>query len=92
MEHTIQYLAEAIKQARLKKGLSQRALSLKVKIPQSHISKIEKGQVNLQASSLVGLARVLDMELILIPQALVPATLALLKPSDQQVESVKMAL
>lgn len=46
---------------------------MRVGIPQSHISKIEHGQVDLQSSTLVELARALDLELMLVPRALVPA-------------------
>ncbi len=66
-------IIEALKAARTKKGLSQRALSQLVGMPQSHISKIEAGQVDLQLSSLVELARVLELELCLVPRKAVPA-------------------
>lgn len=79
MQESIKHIAEQIKVARENKGLSQRALSKKVGIPQSHISKIENGTVNLQLSSLIELARVLDLELMLIPKKNSKATLSLNK-------------
>jgi len=66
-------IIEALKAARTKKGLSQRALSQLVGMPQSHISKIEAGGVDLQLSSLTELARVLELELRLVPRKAVPA-------------------
>lgn len=66
-------IIEALKAARTRKGLSQRALSQLVGMPQSHISKIEAGGVDLQLSSLTELARVLELELRLIPRKAVPA-------------------
>jgi len=77
MIYSIQELAANIKAAREKKGLSQRALSAKVGVPQSHISKIENGKVDLQVSSLIEIARALDLELILIPPRLLAAVQAL---------------
>jgi transcriptional regulator with XRE-family HTH domain len=66
-------IIEALKAARTRKGLSQRALSQLVGMPQSHISKIEAGQVDLQLSSLTELGRVLELELRLVPRKAVPA-------------------
>lgn len=68
MKESIAHIADQIREAREAKGLSQRVLSQKVGIPQSHISKIENGAVNLQLSSLIELARALDLELMLIPK------------------------
>lgn len=79
MYKSIAHIAQQIKEAREVKGLSQRALSKKVGIPQGHISKIENGAVNLQLSSLIELARVLDLELMLIPKKAQAATVAILK-------------
>lgn len=66
-------IIETLRAARARKGLSQRALSQLVGMPQSHISKIEAGQVDLQLSSLTELTRVLELELRLVPRKAVPA-------------------
>ncbi len=66
-------IAKALREARLRKGLSQRALGERAGVPQSHISKIEAGAVDLRLSSLIELARTLDLELTLVPRAAVPA-------------------
>ncbi len=66
MGESLEKIAKDIKTAREKKGLSQRALSALVRIPQSHISKIERGEVDLQTSSLIEIARALELELVLV--------------------------
>ncbi|MDK3075497.1 helix-turn-helix domain-containing protein [Sedimentitalea sp. JM2-8] len=66
-------LAATLKAAREKKGLSQRALSSRAGVPQSHISKIESGAVNLTVSSLTAIANALDLELALVPRKAAPA-------------------
>jgi len=70
---TIEYLTQSLKSARQEKNLSQRALSLKTGIQQTQISRIESGQADLRVSTLVELARSLDLEVMLIPRALFPA-------------------
>lgn len=70
MNDSIEHIAEAIKAARIKKGLTQRALAERVGVPQSHISKIENGAVDLRTSSLIEFTRALDLELMLVPRAL----------------------
>lgn len=77
MLDSIQEIVAAIKVARKKKGLSQRALGDKVGIPQSHISKIEQGLIDLQTSSLIQIARVLDLELVLVSRSYLSAIRAL---------------
>lgn len=79
-------IIEALREAREQRGLSQRALSQLVGMPQSHISKIENGQVDLQLSSLTELARVLELELRLVPRRAVPAVDSVVRtvvPSSQ---------
>lgn len=68
---------QILKKARKDKQLSQHELGRRVCMPQSHISTIENGHVDLQTSSLVELARVLDLELMLIPRTLVRTVQAL---------------
>lgn len=77
MNYTIEKIASEIKAARQKKGLSQKALSLKVGIPQSHLSKIEKGVVDLQTSTLIQISRALDLELVLVSKNYLSAVQAL---------------
>jgi transcriptional regulator with XRE-family HTH domain len=72
-------LTTALAAARHRAGLSQRALADKVGLAQSHISKIERGAVDPQASSLIEVARVLGLELSLVPTQLVPALGALIR-------------
>lgn len=64
---------DALREARTSKGLSQRELGERVGLPQSHVSKIEQGGVDLQLSSLSELARALDLELKLVPRQALPA-------------------
>ena len=82
MDYEIEYLTKALKKAREDKKLSQRALSKKTGIPQAQISKIENAGVDLQTSSLLGLARALDLEVMLIPRPLVPMMSHLVKQMD----------
>jgi transcriptional regulator with XRE-family HTH domain len=72
-------LIAALAAARHRGGLSQRALANKVGLAQSHISKIERGAVDPQISSLIEIARVLGLELSLVPTQLVPALGALIR-------------
>lgn len=76
-------LAETLKAAREAKGLSQRALSQESGVPQSHISKIENGAVDLRVSSLVQLGRVLELELMLIPRKATPAVGAIVRSGTE---------
>jgi len=73
MTYATDYIANALKAAREAEGLSQRKLSAKSGIPQSHISKIEAGAVDLRLSSLITLARVLGLELTLVDRKVVPS-------------------
>lgn len=70
MNDTIYYIGEALKKARQEKGISQAALAKSAGIPQSHLSKIERGLVNLQVATLIELARALDLEVTILPPLL----------------------
>jgi transcriptional regulator with XRE-family HTH domain len=73
MSAGIDEMASTIRAARQAKALTQKELGQRVGLPQSHISKIEKGAVDLQLSSLVEIARALDFELKLVPRKALPA-------------------
>ena len=64
----IKDIAASLKEARADKLLTQQELGQRVGLPQSHISKIEKGDVDLKLSSLAELARALDLEIKLVPR------------------------
>lgn len=79
MSYLNDQILKSLKRARKAKGLSQRELSAKSGVPQSHISKIENGAVDLRVSSLVALARTLDLELELVPRKTVPAVQSIVR-------------
>ncbi len=86
MNYVIEGMAGQLKAARIAKGLSQRALAEKVGVPQSHISKIENGRVDLKLSSLIEFSRVLDLELMLIPRKLIPAVQSLTRDGSRDTD------
>jgi transcriptional regulator with XRE-family HTH domain len=77
MPYATTEILQNLKHARERSGLSQRDLSARIGVPQSHLSKIESGATDLRLSSLVELARALDYELVLVPRKLLPAVEAI---------------
>ena len=82
MRYKLEPIAHALKEARARKGLSQRELSQRSGIPQGQISKIEHGTVDLRTSSLIALARALDLELSLVPRKSLAAVHAVIRNSE----------
>ncbi len=74
--------AEALKAARLAKGLSQRELSARTGLTQAHISRIENALVDIRLPNLIELARVLDLEMMLVPRRLAPALRHLIRSQE----------
>jgi transcriptional regulator with XRE-family HTH domain len=72
-------MREALKEARLQRGWSQRDLGRHLGLPQMHISGIESGKVVPRFDTLLDYVRSLDYDLLLIPRTLVPAVLALVR-------------
>jgi HTH-type transcriptional regulator/antitoxin HipB len=77
-------ITQAIKAAREARGLSQRALGARIGVPQSHISKIESGSVDIQLSSLIQLARALDLEVQLVPRKSLSAVASVIRATEQR--------
>ena len=77
--YSLEEIANALKQTREAKGLSQRALSAKAGLTQKHISKIENAEVDLRLSNLLELARALELEVMLVPRKAVPAAQGLVR-------------
>jgi transcriptional regulator with XRE-family HTH domain len=83
---SLELLAETIRQARLQKGWSQRELSARARMPQAQISRFETGSVDPQVSTLVELARTLDLDLQLVPRTAVTAVGAAVRSAEQRSE------
>ncbi len=61
-------LYTSLLEARRSKGLSQTELSQLLSLPQSYISEVEQGKHDIKTNTLLNWARVLDLELMLIPR------------------------
>lgn len=72
-------LAVALKSARVARGWSQRELGGRAGLPQAQISKIENAEVDPQISTLLELARSLDLDLQLVPRVALTAVEATVK-------------
>lgn len=84
MPYATDDILQSLRTARVSAGLSQRALSIRVGVPQSHISKIESGSTDPRLSSLVELARALDRELVLVPRNKLPAVEAIVRDTRSE--------
>ncbi len=73
-----------LKKARKELAISQAELGERVGLPQSHISKIESGKSDIQLSSLVQIARALDLELQLVPKKAIPAVQSIVRSTMQR--------
>ncbi|MEP9404636.1 helix-turn-helix transcriptional regulator [Sphingomonas sp. VNH70] len=87
MSAGIEEIAAGVREARIAKALTQKELGQRVGLPQSHISKIEKGTVDLKLSSLVEIARALDLELTLVPRKALPAVEGAVRAHGTTVET-----
>lgn len=87
MSAGIEEIAGSVREARIAKALTQKELGQRVGLPQSHISKIEKGTVDLKLSSLVEIARALDLEITLVPRKALPAVEGAVRAHGTTVET-----
>jgi len=72
-------LRRALKDARKKRGWSQRDLARRLGIAQRHISGIESGKIVPRYDTLLELVRMLEHDLIMVPRALVPVVQSLVR-------------
>lgn len=79
MAYQSESLIAQTREIREASGVSQRALSKRAGLTQSHISQIESGKMEPGLSSFIDMTRALDLELVLVPKKLVPAVLGLVK-------------
>lgn len=72
-------IAETLRQSRLLHDLKQADVAEKLGMRQSQISTIERGLVSPRLSTVEDVARILDLELMLVPRRLVPVVNGLLE-------------
>lgn len=87
MKHSVEPLIDVLKAARHDQAQSQRALSEQTGIPQSRLSLIESGAVDLRVSTLLQIARGLDLEVMLVPRRAVPLVRAMTRHAAGGAES-----
>ena len=71
-------LLASLRLARKERGLSQQQLAAKLGMRQSQISGLEHGKSDVRLTTLTDVARVLDLEPMLIPRRLLPVVEGLL--------------
>lgn len=79
-------IARALKSARVARGWSQRELSARSGLPQAQISRIENSDVDPQISTLLELARSLELDIQLVPRAALTAVQATVKDAVRRLE------
>ena len=72
-------LRGALREAREKRGWSQRDLASRLSVGQRHISGIESGKIVPRYDTLLELVRALDRDLLMVPRALVPVVQSLVR-------------
>ena len=72
-------MRRALKEAREKRGWTQRDLASRLGLTQAHISGIESGKIVPRYDTLLELVRILDRDLLMVPRALVPVVQSLIR-------------
>jgi len=72
-----------IRNARLNAKLTQEQVAERAGISRPRYREIEKGAAAARATTLTNVARALGLEMILVPQALLPAITSLMHPHDE---------
>jgi predicted transcriptional regulator len=77
-------IIQLLKDSRLELKVNQTDFGKKMGMPQSHVSKIEKGLSDPRLSTISDMARLLDQELILVPREKLSIINALINQDDEQ--------
>lgn len=88
----LKQIGQSLYQARIARGRTQSELGALVDLPQSHISRIENGESDLQWTTLEQIANALGFSVVLVPTSLVPLVDSLKKTStgEEQKEPVPL--
>jgi transcriptional regulator with XRE-family HTH domain len=78
----LKQLGRRFRAARVAAGLTQEQTADRANISRPRYRDIETGAAAARTTTLVNIARALGMEMMLIPQAMVPAVQSMLRPTD----------
>ena len=87
-------IRRSLKEAREKRGWTQRVLVSRIGLTQRHVSGIETGKIVPRYDTLLELVRILDHDLLMVPRALVPVVQSLIRDhlKDQSGEGEERSL
>lgn len=85
-KYGLEPLTDIVRQARVAKGWSQRDLSARANLTQAQISRIENGEADPQLSTMLQLARSLDLDLQLVPRSALVAVEAAVRSAEERSE------
>ena len=77
-----QTVLDTLREARIQRTLSQADLGAKLGISQSRVSGLERAQVDPRLSTVLDVARILDLELVLVPRQLVTTINGLIRRNN----------
>lgn len=81
-ENALEEMGRLLKHTRLASALTQEQVAELAGISRPRYRDIETGSAAARVTTLINIARALGLEMMLIPQAMVPAVEALLRPHD----------
>src|ERR1700674_947444 len=85
-------LFDVLREARLSRHLSQQELARKLGLRQRQISDLERAAMDPRLSTILNVARALDLELMLIPRQLISAVEGLQRAGTDAAKRPKYAL
>jgi transcriptional regulator with XRE-family HTH domain len=87
-------MRRSLKEARKKRGWTQRDLVSRIGLTQRHVSGIESGKIVPRYDTILELVRILDHDLLMVPRALVPVVQSLIRDhlKDQSGEGEERSL
>lgn len=88
----LKQMAITLRKARSAQGLTQSELGSLVGLPQSHISKIERGETDVQWTTLEQIANAVGLSPLLVPTRLVPLVEGVLENRENKGETEPIPL
>ncbi|SCW57571.1 Helix-turn-helix domain-containing protein [Sphingobium faniae] len=80
---SLQDLGDLLRQTRSATGLTQEQVADLAGISRPRYRDIETGAAAARVTTLMNVSRALGLEMMLVPQAMVPAVRALMRPEDE---------